>query len=657
MKKSPFIGLVFFATSVVAGSVAAQSPVAVTGEGTGVPDLVGPVVVAGSTTQPRVAVITYQYDNLRTGWNNQETKLTRDNVNQTNFGIINTVPLDDQVDSQPLIVPNQTIAGGTHDVVYVATEGNTIYAIDASNGAMLLSRNLGSPVPKPLGNVGIQSTPIIDVAAQTLYLIAYVNGSPQNYQLHALDLSDLTDKDNSPVTVAASHILTNGSTFTFDATVQRQRPALLETNGHVYAGFGSFGDTKASSTRGWLLGWNASTLKPFTGSQLNDTDATSPTSFFLSSIWMSGYGIAASGHSLYFSTGNSDCNVHAHPVICPAQTTYDGVTNIQESVVRLAADLTHPPLGIFTPSNVADLDKVDHDLGSGGVLLLPEQSGKFPFLAVTGGKDGRLFLLDRKNLGGFTLSGPDNVLDTQQLPACFCGPSFFTGSANIGRVVTSHGFSLSTWQVQLSPSPHLVPEGTVNLASGQENGFLTVVSSHGTRADDTGIIWAVGRPIKTTLVTLFAFAATASGGTLNLLFSSPAGSWAHTGGNANIVPVVANGKVYVATDKQLAIFGLGGTSASQTAVQPSPVGSLASPHEITGTLLALSGSTLTLQTRTGKSVKIDASQAVHNEEVAPLFVGEPFTALGSSLNANGALVATSIVQSKGSSGELWPPDH
>src|ERR1700730_16423681 len=151
MKKSPLIRLVFFATVVVAGSAAAQSPVAVT---------------------------TYHYDNLRTGWNRHETQLTPQNVNPTTFGIINTVPLDDQVDAQPLIVPNQTIAGGTHDVVYVATEGNTIYAIDASNGAMLLSRNLGSPVPKVLGNAGILSTPVIDVAAQTLYLIAYVNGPP-----------------------------------------------------------------------------------------------------------------------------------------------------------------------------------------------------------------------------------------------------------------------------------------------------------------------------------------------------------------------------------------------------------------------------------------------------------------------------------------------
>src|ERR1700730_1775204 len=177
MKKSPLIGLVFFATVVVAGSAAAQSP---------------------------VWVPTYHYDNLRTGWNSHETQLTLQNVTQSTFGAIGLANLDDQVDAQPLIVPNQSIAGGTFDVVYVATESNTIYAIDASNGVILLSRNLGRPVPKSsLANVGIQSTPVIDVAAQTLYLIAYVNGPPR-YQVHALNLSDLADKGGSPTRLAGA---------------------------------------------------------------------------------------------------------------------------------------------------------------------------------------------------------------------------------------------------------------------------------------------------------------------------------------------------------------------------------------------------------------------------------------------------------------------
>lgn len=680
MKKSPFIGLMLFGTLIVAGAVAAQSPsaskgeskgspFATQGEGTDVPDRIGPEVVqassaalvAGSTPQPLVAVTTYHYDNHRTGWNNQETTLTATSFPST-FGILHggvPVKLDDQVDAQPLIVPQQTIAGGTHDVVYVATENDTMYAIDASDGSILVIRSLGSPVPSSTGgsHTGIMGTPVIDLAAQTLYVIANVNGTPPIHKLYALSLSDLSDKDG-PVTVAASHKLTDGTSFTFDARFFRQRPALLLNGNIVYAGFGSLGDYYADRMRGWLLGWTASTLAPLAGNQLNDTQATSPTSFFLSSIWMSGYGIASSGTRLYFSTGNSDCNFYQNPEQCPGTTTYDGVTNIQESVVRVDPNLGL--LGVFTPSNVASLDRGDADLGSGGVLLLPTESGNVPYLAVAAGKDGRLFLLDRNNLGGLNSGG----LDTHQLDQCWCGPSAFTGSDGIDRIVTSHGSSLSTWRLHLTPSPHLVIAGTATIATGQDPGFFTSVSSNGTTAG-TAIIWAVGRPTDptTTYVNLYAFEAVAAGGTYRLLFSSPAGSWPNTGKNANIVPVVANGKVYVAADQTLTIFGILPANSPTTAAKVSaspipPIGSLSNPLVVSGTLVAAKGTMLTLQTRTGKSVQIDDSEAAQNEQIgAPLTEGIPLTAQGKLFNQSGALRATSIFRAKGSSGELWPPDQ
>jgi len=364
---------------------------------------------------------------------------------------------------------------------------------------------------------------------------------------------------------------------------------------------------------------------------------------------MSGYGIAGSGTQVYFSTGNSD----------PAGTTYDGTTNIQESVVRLNGDLSF--VGTFTPTNVAVLDQDDNDLGSGGVMLLPPQSGSFPDLAVTGGKDGRLFLLNRDAMqsSGFNSAA---ALDTHQLSGCWCGPSFFTGSDGISRVVTSSGSALNTWQLQLSPSPKLVPEGTATIpTSSQDPGFFTVVSSNGTNAG-TGIIWAVGRPATTTTVTLYAFAATVSGGTYQLLFSSPAGSWPYTQGNANIVPVVANGKVYVASYQALTIFGIPSTptevSAAPRIASPLPVPPVApsSPHQITGTLLAINGSTLTIQTRTGKTVSIDASKAAKNKQFAILGLRKPYTVQGSSFNAVGTLQAISICRAKNSNA-LWPSDH
>jgi outer membrane protein assembly factor BamB len=190
-----------------------------------------------------IAVTTYHYDALRTGWNKQETALSASAFPST-FGVLSTVAVDDQVDAQPLLVPSETIAGAVHDVLYVVTENNTVYALDAASGQVLLTRNLGAPVPTPLGcsnngpNVGITSTPVIDLTRNRMYVMAYVNGTTPQYQLHSLNLTTLADAF-VPVTVAAHHRLTDGSTFVFNATYQRQRPALLELNGTIYAGFGT----------------------------------------------------------------------------------------------------------------------------------------------------------------------------------------------------------------------------------------------------------------------------------------------------------------------------------------------------------------------------------------------------------------------------------
>jgi hypothetical protein len=186
------------------------------------------------------AVTTYHYDNLRTGWNSHETKLTPARVGSPEFVLLHSLTLDDQVDAQPLVVPDEKIVGGSwpgkHDVVYVATEGDTIYAIEAKNGAVLLSPNFGLPVPMPLGcsnngpNVGINGTPVIDLATNTMYVVIYtLEASGPTYRIHALDLSSLTDKV-PPVVVAASHTLTDGSTFTFEAKYQRQRARIRGPN-------------------------------------------------------------------------------------------------------------------------------------------------------------------------------------------------------------------------------------------------------------------------------------------------------------------------------------------------------------------------------------------------------------------------------------------
>ncbi len=386
MKTVAFLGLALC----LGGLVAAQS-----------------TVVHGATP-----VTTYHYDISRSGWNNQETTLTAASF-PTNFGLlVSNTTFDDLIDAQPLVVPGLTITGGTHDVVYVETQSNTVYAVDATTGAILLSRNLGPPVPAPAGcpsipEVGITSTPVIDLGSQQIFVMAYVNGATvPSYQLHALSLTTLADNPNSPVTVAASHALTNGSNYTFNAAVQQQRPGLLGMNGTIYAAFGSFCDFDASLSRGWLLGWTASNLAPIATNRLNDSQATSPTNWFFTSIWMSGYGLAGGtdvasggGPRIMFSTGNSDCNIYVNPIQCPSTSTYDGVTNIQESVVKTDTTATNI-LGIFSPppAVVLAMDAQDLDMGAGGVMMLPPQNGNIPDLAVAAGKNGRLMLLNRDNM-------------------------------------------------------------------------------------------------------------------------------------------------------------------------------------------------------------------------------------------------------------------
>ena len=498
-------------------------------------------------------VTTYHYDTRRTGWNSKETKLTPANVGSTSFGQLLSVTLDDQVDAQPLVVPGVNITVGSHQgkhtVAYVATENNTVYAIDVNNGTILLNPNFGAPVARPLGcgnngpNVGINSTPVVEPRSQTLYVMVYTQGTTgPAYYLHALDLGSLADKV-TPQLVTASHTLTDGTTFTFNATYQRQRPALLLANGNIYAGFGSFCDFSANLSRGWLLGWKSGTLVPLAANELVDTQPVSPDNFFLAAIWMSGYGPAAdhSGNIL-FVTGNSDFS----------GTTYDGVSNIQESVVKVSSNLG-TVLDLFTPMDQASLDQSDNDFGSGGVLVLPDQPGSTPHLAVAAGKDGNMYFMNEDNLGGYSPT-QNNVLGTFSVGSCWCGQSYFVDPVDgLARVVTSGGRTAEVWKLQTSPSPSLTKVSTSpSIGGGQDDGFFTSVSSNGTA---NPIVWALSRPVssRSSNVNLFAFDPEQG---MKQLFTAAAGTWPNTGGNSNLVPVVANGKVFVGSNKELRIFGL-----------------------------------------------------------------------------------------------------
>jgi outer membrane protein assembly factor BamB len=593
-------------------------------------------------------VLTHHGDNLRTGWSSSETQLTVSNVNPSSFGLLQTVVVDERVDAQPLYVSQQTIQGkGVHNVIYVATENNSVYAIDADNGSTLWQRNFGPPVPWAYNDddnvypvMGILSTPVIDRTAGNLYFVAatFDNSKGEGFRLHAISLSTGKDVIKSRA-IQFTAKLANGKTWKFNPQEHLQRPGLLETSGSIYVAFGSNGDIVPDQSRGVIGRYDATTLT-LLGSDVADTLYMKSSPYYLSSIWQSGYGPAADENGdVYFSTGNSD----------PWRPSYSVHFNRPDSVVRLSGDLT-ALLDSFTPSDYFFLDQEDLDLGSAGMMLIPAQLGSIPHLTVAGSKDGRAFLLNRDNLGGYTPGGPDNVIQTVDQGMCWCGPAYFMGADGNPYVLTGGGNGVTSWQLQTSPSVQLIQGASTGPgpADGlpEYGGAIPVVSSNGT-APGSAVVWFIQKPQTSsdsdpgTPVTLMAYDAS---NLQNQLISIQAGTWTHAvNSNANVVPTVANGRVYVASNKQLQIFGLlpppgsAARAALPHAVEPSKpeviacapseapltaVGSVASSiHQFYGTVCHVSGNELQLSLRSGHSITIDIGQAFTRHRRVPLTLG------------------------------------
>ena len=368
---------------------------------------------------------------------------------------------------------------------------------------------------------------------------------------------------------------TNGAASTFDATNQRQRAGLLFANGKVYAAFTSFCDFHATPsnptgqpTGGWLLGWswNTTTLAALPANQLDDSNQARRPTF----SWTQ-FGCPApaprvtSSGNLIFSTGNSGGVTWTTTAPCSGTATGTVPTsvpcsNIQESVVKLKGDLTGIT-GLFSPNahygsfspDTAQLDQADNDLGSGGVLLVPQRGSSF--LAAVAGKDGRLFLFDRSGTGL-------KFLQLRQGIGMLVRAVLFHRS---GRHRPHRGEPRQRRSDFPIPVTSLSPEGTSRSLSstGQDPGFFTTVSCNGSGAfgncTNTPIIWAVSRPTSSTStgVDLYAFSGLAENGSYPLLFGpTQVGSWPNVGGNANIVPTVSNGRVYVTSWRSLTISSL-----------------------------------------------------------------------------------------------------
>ena len=623
-------------------------------------------------------VLTYHVDNFRTGWFSSETQLNQSNVNSSQFGLLFTVALDARVDAEPLVVTGQAIQGqGTHDVVYVATEGNSVYAIDLNSAAILWHTHFGTPVPYQYKNyddnvypiMGILSTPVIDLTAGRMYFVAdSLSGGGDVFRLHAISLSTGLDVVN-PAAIQFSEHLWDGTVWTFNPKYHLQRPALLEANNSIYVAFGSNGDIDPDQSRGTILRFDANTLNPLTG-QITDKLHFPTSQFYLSSIWGSGYGPStdASG-DIFFTTGNSD----------PNRPSYYQNYNRPDSMVRLSSDLGTLK-DSFTTYDYYQLDQGDVDVGSGGMLLLPDQPGSMPHLAVAGGKDGRSFLINRDSMGGYTPGGPNRVVQTVTSGACWCGPAYFVGSDGVPRVLTGGGNGVTSFKLQTSPSVELIEEGTTG--PGPVNGLpdnggsIPVVSSNGTTAG-TGIVWFVQKPATSsdqdpgTPVTLMAYSAS---DLTQQLFSTQAGTWTHaSNSNANIVPTVSNGRVYIGSNKQLQIFGLlngHAAAVAPRALTPSQPAVVActpeaqaskvfsgenAVHEFYGTVCRLSGSEMQVALRGARSLTVDIGGAFAQHREILLSLGRPVH-VRAALDGKGALHAQQITPSHLPSAAT-PPDR
>ena len=448
-----------------------------------------------SPTNPQsVAVLTQHNDNTRSGWNDHETALTTSNVNVRQFGAVFTLPVDDQVYAQPLVLSHVSVGGGDHNVVYIATVNNTLYAYDGDDGKLYWQRSFTAPGMRPprntdmtgacggtytnfSGNIGIVGTPVIDAARGTMYFVARsTTGSTFVQYLHAVNIVDGSEVAGSPTAITASDSgngdgSVNG-VIAFDAQRQNQRQGLTQVNGFVYVTFSSHCDW--GPYHGWILGYDAATLR-----QQVVYNATPDG--YAGGMWQSGTGMAADAQgNLYVVTGNGTVGDTADPT---------SPTNRGESALKLTpAGSTLHVATYFTPQDYQFLNDNDLDYGTMGGFLIPNST-----YFLTGGKDGNLYLLNKDAMGGY-VPGANQVHQVFALGSSanmHCQAAYYKGSAKEFIYVWSENQPLRA--IPFDPGSGLMdPQGQIQTGgsgpSGQSGAVLSV-SSNGSK-DGTGILWA-----------------------------------------------------------------------------------------------------------------------------------------------------------------------
>lgn len=521
--------------------------------------------ISGSTTltitasapppPPAADVLTYHNDNARTGQNLHETILTPSNVNATNFGKLFVISVDGKVDAQPLYISSVAIPGnGTHNVLAVATEHDSVYAFDADTGAKLWQVSMlktGETTSEPRfgcgqvsPEIGVTATPVIDRNAGpngTVYVTAMSkNGSGAYFQrVHALNLATGAEQFSGPQDVHATFPGTgdnsNGTSVVFDPGAYKERPGLLLLNGVVYTSWSSHCDIQPYT--GWIIGYDQNTLTQV--SVLNITPNGSEASF-----WNSGAGLAAdSSGNIYqlAANGTFDSTLNANGF--PSKGDFgNAFLKISTGGNQLAV------ADYFALFNTASESGSDTDLGSGGAMLLPDltdASGAVRHLAVGAGKDRNVYVVDRDNMGKFN-SSSNNIYQqlTSAVGSVYGMSAYFNNTVLYGGVGDRlKAFSIVNAKLSLTPSSQ-------SAASFGYPGTTPSISANGT---SNGIVWAAE---NSSPAALHAYDATNLANELYNSNQAANGRDQFGAGNKFIVPTVANGKVYVGTTNGVGVFGL-----------------------------------------------------------------------------------------------------
>jgi outer membrane protein assembly factor BamB len=498
-------------------------------------------------------VVTYHYDNARTGANLSETVLTPANVNAMKFGKIGFFSVDGKVDGQPVYLSQVSISGGTHNVLYVVSEHDSVYAFDADNGTVLWHVSLlgsGETTSDPHNcsqiapEIGITSTPVIDRSRGphgALYTVAMSKNGTGNYfqRIHALDVTTGAELFGGPTTITAAYPGTGdnstGGSVVFDARQYAERAGLLLLNGTVYTTWTSHCDQQPYT--GWIIGYDANTLAQT--KVLNVTPNGSE-----GSIWMSGTAPAAdSNGNIYALDANGTFDITLDANGFPSQHDFGN------SFLKLSTSSGLSVADYFTMSGTITESNNDEDLGSGGAIVLPDltdNEGQVHQLAVGAGKDRVIYIVDRNAMGKFNPSA-DNIY--QEIPgvftdAVFSMPAYFNNTVYYGPVGNAiKAFPISNAKLATTPSSN-----TGN--AFPYPGATPSISANGT---SNAIVWAVE---NSSPAVLHAYDAT---NLANELYNSSQASASRDQfgpGNKFITPMIVNGKVYVGTPTGVAVFGL-----------------------------------------------------------------------------------------------------